>query len=278
MYMRRYVSYVAAWRAYPNESMGHYCQRFRDAMLPYIPLDMDRPMMQALHILRDGLPLEVRQFTPPPTIEMTLDEMIDASMGAEIIVYMVQAAPKAQAPEYEDDHPLILVNNAVAPHIPEVNQRIPQNLEVPLASTAPAGAQANPLMFSEDMLYERFRRMKASEFERLTDPIKADNWLMNIQVILDFMGLTEQEKVLCASLTLKKDARYWWMIVQMCRNVANMSWQDFVTEFRRMYYNQEILTAQQDEFNSMKQGSITILEAVKKFEQLARLCSELVVL
>ena len=55
-----------------------------------------------------------------------------------------------------------------------------------------------------------------------------------------------------------------------------MSWQDFVTEFRTMYYNREILTAQQDEFNSMRQGSMTVLEAVKKFEQLARLCSELV--
>ncbi|GMN26837.1 hypothetical protein TIFTF001_044048 [Ficus carica] len=55
-----------------------------------------------------------------------------------------------------------------------------------------------------------------------------------------------------------------------------MSWQDFVNEFRVMYYNQEILAAQQDEFNSMKQGSMTVLEAVKKFEQLARLCPELV--
>ncbi|GMN74217.1 hypothetical protein TIFTF001_052334 [Ficus carica] len=47
-------------------------------------------------------------------------------------------------------------------------------------------------------------------------------------------------------------------------------------EVPTMYYNREILAAQQDEFNSMKQGSMTVLEAVKKFEQLARLCPELV--
>ncbi|GMN70475.1 hypothetical protein TIFTF001_039518 [Ficus carica] len=80
MYMRRYVSYIVAWSAYPNKSIGHYCQRFRDAMLPYIPLDMDRPMMQALNILRYGLPPE--------------------------------ATPKGQAPEYKDDHPLIPVYDA----------------------------------------------------------------------------------------------------------------------------------------------------------------------
>ncbi|GMN74127.1 hypothetical protein TIFTF001_053119 [Ficus carica] len=59
-----------------------------------------------------------------------------------------------------------------------------------------------------------------------------------------------------------------------------MSWQDFVAEFRTMYYNREILAAQQDEFTSLKQGTMTVLEAVleavKKFEQLARLCPELV--
>ncbi|GMN60871.1 hypothetical protein TIFTF001_029964 [Ficus carica] len=34
MYLRRYLGYAADWRAYPNESMGHYCRRFQDAMLP----------------------------------------------------------------------------------------------------------------------------------------------------------------------------------------------------------------------------------------------------
>ena len=66
--------------------------------------------------------------------------------------------------------------------------------------------------------------MKAPEFEGLTNPIEADNWLMDIQVILDFMRLTEQEKVICASFALKKNAWYWWMIVQMYINAANISW------------------------------------------------------
>ncbi|GMN62251.1 hypothetical protein TIFTF001_031333 [Ficus carica] len=43
-----------------------------------------------------------------------------------------------------------------------------------------------------------------------------------------------------------------------------------------MYYNREIMAAQQDEFTSLKQGSMTVMEVVKKFEQLAHLCPELV--
>ncbi|GMN19839.1 hypothetical protein TIFTF001_049954 [Ficus carica] len=87
----------------------------------------------------------------------------------------------------------------------KVHQEVPQNVEVLLA---PVGVQANLPLIREDQLYERFRRMMAPEFEGPTNPIEADNWLIDIQVILDFMGLTELEKVLCASFALKKDARH----------------------------------------------------------------------
>ena len=134
----------------------------------------------------------------------------------------------------------------------------------------------NPPAVQEDLLYERFRRMKAPEFEGLADPIAADNWLLDIQVILEFMRLSEQEKVLCASFALKKDARHWWTTVQMRRNVMIMDWQDFVAEFRTMYYNQEVLANQHDEFTNLQQGSMTVMEVVQRFDQLARLCLELV--
>ncbi|GMN68408.1 hypothetical protein TIFTF001_037465 [Ficus carica] len=120
--------------------------------------------------------------------------------------------------------------------MPHANEVPPQeNLvppKVPPAPVKPAGAQAKPPMIQEELLYERFRRMKAPKFEGPTNQIEADNWLIDIQ--------------------------------------------DFVTEFKGMYYNRETLAAQQDEFNSMMQGSMTVLEAVKKFEQLASLCLELV--
>ncbi|GMN70924.1 hypothetical protein TIFTF001_053325 [Ficus carica] len=161
----------------------------------------------------------------------------------------------------------------VAPPVLEVQPEALRNAEILLA---PAGVQMNLPLVREDLLYERFRQMKAPEFEGPMDPIASDNWLIDIQVNLDFIRLIEQEKVLCASYALKKDARHWWITVQMRRDVTAMSWQDFVTEFRTMCYNREVLAAQQDEFMNLRQGSMTVMEAVKKFEQLARLCPELV--
>ncbi|GMN63828.1 hypothetical protein TIFTF001_032893 [Ficus carica] len=87
---------------------------------------------------------------------------------------------------------------------PEVQPEVPRNAEVPIA---PVGVQVNPHPAREDLLYERFRRMKAPGFEGPTHPIAADNWLIDIQVILDFMRLTEQEKILCAFLRTQKGCK-----------------------------------------------------------------------
>ncbi|KAL5583320.1 hypothetical protein UlMin_015762 [Ulmus minor] len=86
------------------------------------------------------------------------------------------------------------------------------------------------------------------------------------------MELGDRERVLCASYMLKKDARHWWGAVKLRRDVGTMSWNDFVGEFNHKYYNPTALRAQQNEFLNLKQGSMTVMEAVRKFEQLARLC------
>ncbi|GMN40327.1 hypothetical protein TIFTF001_009553 [Ficus carica] len=196
-----------------------------------------------------------------------LEQQQETNRLREQIAQMNQRPQVDEVPPPVHQAPPVYQVPPVVPPVPEVQPEIPM---------APVGGQVNVQPVREDLLYERFRRMKAPEFEGPTDPIAADNWLIDIQVILDFMRLTEQEKVLCASFALRKDARHWWMTVQMRRDVLAMDWQDFVTEFRAMYYNAEILAAQQDEFTSLQQGSMTVMEAVQKFEQLARLCPELV--
>ncbi|GMN47787.1 hypothetical protein TIFTF001_016965 [Ficus carica] len=58
-------------------------KRVYGPLLPAVQRRHDRPMIQAIQILINRLPPEVMQFTPPTTFEMTLDEMIEAIMGAE---------------------------------------------------------------------------------------------------------------------------------------------------------------------------------------------------
>ncbi|KAL5570724.1 hypothetical protein UlMin_020321 [Ulmus minor] len=120
--------------------------------------------------------------------------------------------------------------------------------------------------FEREPLYARFGKMKPTEFARSTDPLEAEEWLSSIETILEFMQLTDQEHVSCASFMFKKDAHHWWSTVKMTRDVTVMTWVDFVREFNQKYYNSAILRAQQDEFMNLKQGNMTVIEAVNKFE------------
>ena len=61
--------------------------------------------------------------------------------------------------------------------------------------------------------------MGAADFEGSSDPLVVDEWLSGLQVILDFMNLSDQEKVRCASFVLKKDACYWWDTIVLRRDV-----------------------------------------------------------
>ncbi|KAL5549894.1 hypothetical protein UlMin_000070 [Ulmus minor] len=127
-------------------------------------------------------------------------------------------------------------------------------------------------VIQREPLYARFGKMKPTEFFGSTDPLEAEEWISSIETILDFMQLNDQERVACASFMLKKGARHWWTTVKLTRNVEVMTWADFLREFEQKYYNSAILRAQQDEFLNLKQGSMTVVEAVNKFEQLSRLC------
>ncbi|GMN63218.1 hypothetical protein TIFTF001_032304 [Ficus carica] len=93
MHLERYYQFVEDWRAYPAESMGHYCRRFQEAMLPHVPQDLPSPEMQALVIFRNGLPPPIRQYVPAPTPDMTVGHMTEYILGAEAIVHALQAGP-----------------------------------------------------------------------------------------------------------------------------------------------------------------------------------------
>ncbi|KAL5555306.1 hypothetical protein UlMin_037542 [Ulmus minor] len=90
------------------------------------------------------------------------------------------------------------------------------------------------------------------------------------------MELNDQERVFCASYMLKKEARYWWESVEARRDIRAMTWEDFKAEFNRKFYNPIAMQEQQTEFLTLKQGKMTVAEAVQKFEQLARLCPYLI--
>ena len=51
-----------------------------------------------------------------------------------------------------------------------------------------------------------------------------------------------------------------------------MTWQDFHQEFNEQYFNMSMTKEHNDELDNFYQGNLSVTEAVKRFNQLARLC------
>ncbi|GMN28967.1 hypothetical protein TIFTF001_041252 [Ficus carica] len=209
MHHTRYFSYVVDWHAYPHEFMGHYCRRFREMMSPHIPQDLDCLEMQTLHeippqeaevdadaeddpdeiLFDDGgiqkmvCPRRIVPLNPPEpdlaTVVANLQQQL-LEQQRETNRLQEQIARMNQRPQVNEVLPRAHQVPPVVPPVPEVQPEVqpeaPRNAEIPMA---PAGVQMNLPLVREDLLYERFRRMKAPEFEGPMDPTAADNWLID---------------------------------------------------------------------------------------------------
>ena len=93
---------------------------------------------------------------------------------------------------------------------------------------------------------------------------------------MELLDWPESEKVKCASFCLTGDARMWWERIKAKRVVNEMTWKDFEAEFFEEFFHMRVTNRHFDEFTEFRQRDLSVTEAVKQFNRLARLCPELV--
>ena len=99
-------------------------------------------------------------------------------------------------------------------------------------------------------------------FEGTIDPAVAEEWVSMIEKIFEFVQIEDEEKVKCAIYMLRKDARIWWEAVVKSRDVAMMTWAEFLREFNSKYYSQSVINSKVAEFTRLQQGNLSELEYV----------------
>ena len=101
----RYLLLAHAWQAYPGESMKHYGWRFREEMLPLIPQDLPDPDIEAQTILRNGVPLPIRQYVPFPSADKDIITMIDDVLQVEMTAEEAEIERRAtqDRPPHQDE-------------------------------------------------------------------------------------------------------------------------------------------------------------------------------
>ncbi|KAL5574031.1 hypothetical protein UlMin_023628 [Ulmus minor] len=90
------------------------------------------------------------------------------------------------------------------------------------------------------------------------------------------MRLNDHERVLCAIYMLRKNARFWWDVVKQTLNAEALVWEEFKAVFNCKYFHPTVLQGKVEEFNNLRQGNMSVTEAIKRFDQLARLVPHLV--
>ena len=129
-----------------------------------------------------------------------------------------------------------------------------------------------------NLLFERFRKRAPKEFSGHEDPLNADDWSTNTEKIFDVFTCTGRQQVhLTASLFYGLADTWWQMVKEQYLTMANEgAWEAFKTQFLDKYIPSRVKRQKAIEFQQLKQGSMTVLEYVTKFEWLARYAPELV--
>ena len=98
---------------------------------------------------------------------------------------------------------------------------------------------------------------------------------MDIELKLNTVGCTDQEKVRYASHQLIGPAATWWRNVQIIIPENHIvTWEEFKRRFRDNYVPQSAMEIKRKEFLNLKQGSKTIAEYLDEFNSLSRYAPE----
>ncbi|TYK01041.1 uncharacterized protein E5676_scaffold264G00470 [Cucumis melo var. makuwa] len=118
---------------------------------------------------------------------------------------------------------------------------------------------------------ERLKKLGATVFEGSTDPANAEVWLNMLEKCFDVMNCPQKRKVRLTTFLLQKEAEGWWKSIIARRNDARtLDWQTFRGIFEEKYYPTTYCEAKRDEFQELKQGSLSVAEYERKYTELSR--------
>ncbi|TYK22470.1 retrotransposon protein, putative, Ty3-gypsy subclass [Cucumis melo var. makuwa] len=118
---------------------------------------------------------------------------------------------------------------------------------------------------------EWLKKLGAIVFKDSTDPTDEENWLNILEKCFDVMNCSVERKVRLATFLLQKEAGGWWRSILARRSDARaLDWQTFKGIFEDKYYPSTYYKANRDEFQGLKQGSLSVAEYERKYIELPR--------
>ena len=105
----------------------------------------------------------------------------------------------------------------------------------------------------------------------------ADHWFMYVKKVLEAMEITSDTiRIRLAAFQLEGETQVWWNWAKTSRDLEAMTWEEFHDLFMGKYFPDTTRHAKAQEFLEMKQGTMTVLECMARFTELARYADDYV--
>jgi hypothetical protein len=120
-----------------------------------------------------------------------------------------------------------------------------------------------------------FQNTNPPVFSKSIEPLDVDDWLCTIENNLEVTGVGDNEKVMFATHFLAGATRSWWENVQAMQPQGQvLNWNQFKERFRKTHIPTGLMTLMRDKFINLKQGSMSVVEYLDKFNTLSRYAPE----
>ena len=105
----------------------------------------------------------------------------------------------------------------------------------------------------------------------------ADHWFMRIEKVLKAMEITSNAtRVRLAAFQLEGEAQVWWKWARTSRDLEAMTGAEFQELFMGKYFPDTARHAKAQEFLELKQGTMTMMDYVARFMELAHFADDYV--
>lgn len=123
-----------------------------------------------------------------------------------------------------------------------------------------------------DRAFHAFLKMKTPVYKGSRNPMEAQSWLYEMTKIFELAHYFDEQKVSFASHMLQAEAEIWWKGARayLINEGTQLNWETFSTTFLDKYFPESTRLQKENEFAELKQGDLSMVEYVKKFEDLAQ--------
>ncbi|MQM11378.1 hypothetical protein Taro_044282 [Colocasia esculenta] len=121
--------------------------------------------------------------------------------------------------------------------------------------------------------------MLPPSFKGESDPLMAESWMREIEKIFRAIRCADDDKVTLATYMLQERADVWWASLLRTRfedGAVDVAWDEFVRLFRAKFIPEHVQDRMEQEFLSLTQGSMTVLEYEARFSELSKYAPHIV--